>query len=100
MKLSDVLMNALLSLGLLSLSGCTKTPEWTLFYYPNSSPPTGELLTDHINGYYETLEQCQTKAHGMLRLSHSGVSGAGAYQCGHQCQFNDKSVLICQSLDQ
>lgn len=103
MKLFLAILFASLSLG---LSGCTKTPEWTLFYYPTAtSLPTKPLQTDDINGYYDTLEQCQRKAQGLQRLTGSGVSGfeasgAGVYQCGLQCEFNDKSVLVCKQLVQ
>ncbi|GIU03112.1 hypothetical protein C9I43_14890 [Shewanella morhuae] len=103
MKLSYSLANVLLVLGMLLLSGCTKTAEWTLFYYPDASAiPVMPLQAEAINGYYETLEQCQSKAHGMQRLSSSGVSGfgLGVYQCGHLCEFDDKSVLVCKTLSQ
>ncbi len=88
------------------LSGCTKTPEWTLFYYPNVAElAKTPLQTSDINGYFETLAQCQSKAHGLQRLTRSGVSGvdasgAGVYQCGQQCQLNDKSELVCKQLSQ
>lgn len=103
MKLPLVVLFASLGLG---LTGCTKTPEWTLFYYPKAiSLPTTPLQPDDINGYYDTLEQCQRKAHGLQRLTGSGVSGfeasgAGVYQCGQQCELNDKSVLVCKLLTQ
>ena len=94
----------------LGLSGCTKTPEWTLFYYPELSVlPDAPLQPDTINGYYDTLEQCQRKAHGLQRLTRSGMSGfdsdanpsgSGVYQCGQQCELNDQSVLICKQLTQ
>ncbi len=103
MKLRYVLPNALFMFGILLLSGCTKTSEWTLFYYPDMSAiPAMPLQTEAINGYYETLEQCQSKAHGMQRLSRSGVSGfgLGVYQCGHLCELDDKSVLVCKTLSQ
>ncbi|MCU8022415.1 MULTISPECIES: hypothetical protein [unclassified Shewanella] len=103
MKLSYALPNVLFGLGLLLLSGCTKTPEWTLFYYPDvSAIPVTPLQAEDINGYYDSLAQCQSKAHGMQRLSRSGVSGfgLGSYQCGHLCEFDDKSVLVCKTMSQ
>ena len=51
MKLSYALPNVLFGLGLLLLSGCTKTPEWTLFYYPDvSAIPVTPLQAEDING--------------------------------------------------
>lgn len=97
MKLRYTLPSLLLGLWL--LSGCTKAPEWTLFYYPNTdSVPENSLQVDDINGYYDTLEQCQRKALGMQRLSQS--STAGAYQCGHLCEIDANSVLVCKALSQ
>ncbi|QYJ78599.1 hypothetical protein [Shewanella acanthi] len=103
MKRCLAIRPVLLMLGILSLSGCFKTPEWTLFYYPDvSALPLTPLQTKDINGYFDTLEQCQSKAHGLQRLSSSGVSGfgLGVYQCGQQCQFDDQSVLQCKALSQ
>ncbi|MCL1090429.1 hypothetical protein L2744_12665 [Shewanella profunda] len=99
MKLSYTLPSVLL--GLLLLNGCTKAPEWTLFYYPNADVvPTESLQVDDINGYYDTLDQCQRKAQGMQRLSQSSTTGVGVYQCGHQCDFDANSVLVCKTLSQ
>ncbi|MGL4836035.1 hypothetical protein [Shewanella sp.] len=84
-------------------SGCTKTPEWTLFYYPDAdAAPTIPLQVDDIHGYYDTLEQCQRKAQGMKRLSGSSVShlGLGGYQCGQLCELDDASRLSCKTLSQ
>ncbi|MGL5046036.1 MAG: hypothetical protein ACRC6S_00205 [Shewanella sp.] len=103
MKLRYTLPQVLCGLGLWLLSGCTKTPEWTLFYYPNvSAVPVAPLQADDVNGYYDTLAQCQSKALGMQRLSRSGVSGfaLGVYQCGHLCEVDDKSVLACKTMSQ
>jgi hypothetical protein len=103
MKLNFALSSALFALGFLLLSGCTRTPEWTLFYYPDvSAIPALPLQAEDINGYYDTLAQCQSKAHGMQRLSSSGLSGfgVGVYQCGQLCEFDAKSVLVCKTLSQ
>lgn len=98
MKLSYALPSVLLGLGLLLLTGCTKAFEWTLFYYPDvSAIPTKSLRVEDINGYYDTLVQCQSKAHGMQRLSRSGL---GVYQCGHLCELDDKSILVCKTIIQ
>ncbi|MCL1071447.1 hypothetical protein [Shewanella xiamenensis] len=98
MKLPLAILFASLSLG---LNGCTKTSEWTLFYYNDvSAPPAAPLQVDDIHGYYDTLEQCQRKALGMQRLKQDDYFGAGAYQCGHLCGLDDKSALVCKSLSQ
>ncbi|WP_293631125.1 hypothetical protein [Shewanella sp. CG12_big_fil_rev_8_21_14_0_65_47_15] len=101
MKLSFAMPRLFLMLGLLFLSACTKTPEWTLFYYNDvSALPVVPLQTEDIHGYYDTLEQCQSKALGMQRLKQGDNMGAGVYQCGHLCGLDDKSVLVCKSLSQ
>lgn len=101
MKLSYAMSRLFFTLGLLLLSACTKTPEWTLFFYNDvSSLPEAPLQTEDIYGYYDTLEQCQRKAQGMQRLRQGDYFGAGAYQCGHLCGLDEKSVLVCKSLSQ
>lgn len=101
MKLSFATPRLFLTLGLLFLGACTKTPEWTLFYYNDvSALPAAQLQTEDIHGYYDTLEQCQRKAQGMQRLRQGDDVGAGVYQCGHLCGLDDKSVLVCKSLSQ
>lgn len=78
---------------LILLSGCGKTPEWTLFYYANAEAASkSELSTEDIRGYYETLEQCQRKGEGMKRLSQSKLE---TFQCGQRCQIDAEQQLIC-----
>ncbi len=62
--------------SLLLLAACSKQPQWTLFYYPDTDiqqpnrdksdvePQTVETLDRYhvIAGYYQTLQQCQDKA--------------------------------------
>ncbi|MBB1383426.1 hypothetical protein H5071_16135, partial [Shewanella sp. SR41-2] len=64
----------LLTATAILLAGCIRTPEWTLFYVADRTPiPTTIVLQDHISGYYDSLEQCQAKGAGMLRLQASSV---------------------------
>ena len=102
-----------LFLAIMGLSGCIRTPEWTLFYYADEAKkPQKTIQAEYIAGYYDTLEQCQAKAKGMLRLSgksshqmdNSQLENATAipvtldkgYQCKQLCQVNDDNVIICQ----
>lgn len=85
---------------LLSLAGCSRTPEWTLFFYPDV--PASHSVTieqssafDSIHGYYDSLELCRVKAKGMQRLA----GDKGSYQCGHLCQVTD-GQLACKTLTQ
>jgi len=80
------------------LVGCIRTPEWTLFYVADQTPvPTQIVLQDHIAGYYDSLEQCQAKGAGMLRLQASSVPAAQAFVCGEQCQVDEQQQLHCKS---
>ena len=83
------------------LSGCSRTPEWTLFYYQGQQQLPFDQHTDKavannlryeaIKGYYDTLEQCQQKAKGIEHLSETQA----VYQCGHQCQLDEHDVVEC-----
>lgn len=85
------------------LSGCTRTPEWTLFYYQGQQQlPYGHqtreadisnLRYKALQGYYDTLDQCQQKAKGLDYLTQI----QSAYQCGHQCQLED-GMLECDQM--
>ena len=98
------LINKLLlaAIGLSVAMGCTRTPEWTLFYVADN-PQNAEMAiasanmvqTEFILGYYDTLEQCQAKGTGMLRLQGSSMPAAQAFVCAQQCQVDNKQ-LSCQ----
>ncbi|CAM4273059.1 hypothetical protein SHLI107390_07525 [Shewanella livingstonensis] len=88
----------LITATLALLSGCIRTPEWTLFYVADQTPlPTHIAQQEHISGYYDSLEQCQAKGAGMLRLQASSVPTDKAFVCGEQCQIDDKQQLQCKS---
>ncbi|MCL1067511.1 hypothetical protein L2735_11950 [Shewanella olleyana] len=110
---SNVLIKVVFLLGLVSLTGCLRTPEWTLFYYADEAKkPQNPISADYIAGYYDTLEQCQLKGDGMLRLSGKSTVEIGnkalenataipvainkGYQCEQLCEVNDDNVIICQ----
>ncbi|GIU49096.1 MULTISPECIES: hypothetical protein [Shewanella] len=110
---SKVLIKIVFLLGLVSLTGCLRTPEWTLFYYADEAKkPQNPISADFIAGYYDTLEQCQLKGDGMLRLSgksyvemdNRALENATAipvaiekgYQCEQLCEVNDDDVIICK----
>ncbi|NMH65117.1 hypothetical protein [Shewanella salipaludis] len=88
----------LLWVAVACLSACTRTPEWTLFYYPERAElPADAVNPEAIAGYYEDLAQCRSKARGLLRLSDSGV---GSYLCGERCAFSEQKRLQCRSVSQ
>lgn len=89
---------SLLGLLLMAVSACSRTPEWTLFFYPElpvSHSVEIEQTTafDAIHGYYDSLELCRVKAKGMQKLA----GDKGSYQCGHLCQVTD-GQLACKTL--
>ncbi|QDE29833.1 hypothetical protein [Shewanella polaris] len=89
----------LISAAVVSLSGCIRTPEWTLFYVADQTPlPTEIAVQDHITGYYNSLEQCQAKGAGMLHLQLSSVPAEQAFVCGELCQVDEQEQLQCKSL--
>lgn len=100
-------------MAIIGLSGCIRTPEWTLFYYAEEAKkPQNPIQTEFIAGYYDTIEQCQAKAKGMLRLGGNDayamdletlenstaipVAVDKGYQCKPLCQVNDDKMIICQ----
>ncbi|WP_168926922.1 hypothetical protein [Shewanella donghaensis] len=104
-----------LFLAIIGLSGCIRTPEWTLFYYAEEAKtPQNPLQAEYIAGYYDTIDQCQAKAKGMLRLSGKNIPNMEmdadslenataipvaidkGYQCKQLCQVNDDNAIICQ----
>lgn len=88
----------LITATLVLLGGCMRTPEWTLFYVADHTPvPTKIVLQEHISGYYDSLEQCQAKGAGMLRLQASSLPAEKAFACGEQCQVNEQQQLQCKS---
>ena len=79
-------------------SGCIRTPEWTLFYVGDQTVlPMQIVQQDYIAGYYHSLQQCQAKGAGMLRLQASSLPAAKAFVCGEHCQVDDKQLLQCKS---
>ncbi|NKF52216.1 hypothetical protein G3R49_16765 [Shewanella sp. WXL01] len=85
--------------GLVSLSGCIRTPEWTLFYAGDEQQAPAQYLEQKfIAGYYDTVEQCQAKGRGLVKLKMSKLPLEQAYVCGHQCQTDDSGNMRCQQL--
>lgn len=76
---------------ILMASGCTKTPEWTLFYYAGQQSVPESDHYHAIKGYYASLEQCKKKAEGLEYLTET----AAVYQCGFQCQLDEHDVVKC-----
>ena len=65
---------SLLVVGIMLLSGCIRSPEWTLFYFADQTAEVSQPAQhQYIKGYYDTLEQCQAKGAGLLRIQ--GISG-------------------------
>jgi hypothetical protein len=96
------------------VSACTQVPQWTLFVSDTPIDMLGEeakirsevLSLSQVSGYYDTLDQCQLKAEGLLRLSAISQdvgqteSQAVHYTCASQCQRDELSVIQCQQFTQ
>jgi len=83
----------------LSLSGCIRTPEWTLFYFADAADQTDQRLQhDVIKGYYDTLEQCQAKGSGLVRIQGITVTEQVDFTCGQKCETLDNNQIDCQQL--
>ena len=77
-----------------SLTACTQSPEWTLFYYADATEiPQGAVQSKNISGYYAEVDQCLKKGAGMVKVSDSGQ---GRYQCGLQCVADQDKGLSCK----
>lgn len=90
-------------MALLGLSGCMRTPEWTLFYQTSSQgditlveDEASLLKHEYIQGYYDTLEQCQAKGAGMVKLSGIDDPHLNYFSCAQLCQSTDKNEIQCQ----
>ena len=83
----------------LSLSGCIRSPEWTLFYFADAADKTDHTLQhDVIKGYYDTLEQCQAKGSGLVRIQGVTVTEQVDFTCGQKCETLDNNQIDCQQL--
>jgi hypothetical protein len=73
-----------LTMLLLSATGCDQTADWKGWVYPN-----GAVLTDDIPiGAYPSLEECRKSARTILdRLNtyEDGEKVQGDYECGFKC---------------
>ncbi|MGL4475428.1 MAG: hypothetical protein ACRCT7_13400 [Shewanella sp.] len=85
----------LIFVGALLLTGCSQPSQWTLFYYPGVAAAPSVLEAKAIGGYYQTLEQCQSKGAGMLRLSGQNL---GVFVCALECEQTD-STVSCKQLN-
>ncbi|UCX03360.1 hypothetical protein [Shewanella glacialimarina] len=96
-NLLNKLIALTLMLSLFLLGGCIRTPEWTLFYFADATDKTDLTLKhDVINGYYDTLEQCQAKGSGLLRIQGMSMTENVDFICGQQCQTLDDNPVDCQ----
>ncbi|MCL1075218.1 hypothetical protein [Shewanella dokdonensis] len=78
--------------AILLCTACTQVPEWTLFYYPQQQQlPQTVHHYEAISGYYETLQQCEAKGHGMQLLADEPA----VFQCAHRCRLDDANVVTC-----
>jgi hypothetical protein len=100
------------------VSACTQVPQWTLFVSDTPIDTSVDILGEEtkirsevlslsqVAGYYDTLDQCQLKAEGLLRLSaisqnvEQTKSDAVHYTCASQCQLDESSVIQCQQFTQ
>lgn len=90
---------SLLVVGITLLSGCIRSPEWTLFYFAEQTAEVSQPAQhQYIKGYYDTLEQCQAKGAGLLRIQ--GISGNEKvdFVCGQQCETHDDNSISCLQL--
>ncbi|MBR9728169.1 hypothetical protein ACFOD0_09060 [Shewanella intestini] len=90
-----------LAIGVVSaLTACIQTPNWTLFYVADQQPmPTQMVKQQFIKGYYDSIEHCQAKGRGLLKLNASSVEPQQAYICGQMCVADEKTgEIACQNL--
>lgn len=85
---SCLLMIALLVAGL-QLGGCTQAGQWTLAYRDTATGSAWQY--SEVAGFYQTLEQCQAKGDGLVRLG----GDKGEYLCGSDCKA-ENGLLTCQ----
>ncbi|MCL1143675.1 hypothetical protein [Shewanella gaetbuli] len=87
------------ALATFMLTGCIKSPEWTLFYFADTPNKTDLSLNyDAIKGYYNTLEQCQAKGAGIVRIQGVEITEQVDFICGQQCQIADDNQVSCSQL--
>lgn len=97
--LSFIGIFALCAGSVVSLSGCIQTPNWTLFYVADQQEiPSNMLQRQYIAGYYSTLDQCQAKGNGLLKLAASNMAPELAFTCAELCETDEASGIIqCQN---
>lgn len=94
-------------LGLYALLGatlmaCTQAPKWTLFV--SKGGEFTALSLPQVAGYYDTLDQCQLKARGLMRLTSPLVEGndplepSKIYRCANECTVDESNQIHCQQL--
>ncbi|QYJ75079.1 hypothetical protein [Shewanella sp. FJAT-52076] len=79
---------ALVPLVVLLLGACTQADQWTLAF--RAEPSDAPWQFSEVAGHYHTLDQCQAKGDGLVRLG----GDKGHYQCGQQCEA-DQGQLSC-----
>lgn len=98
-------------LGLYALLGatlmaCTQAPKWTLFV--SKGGESTALSLPQVAGYYDTLDQCQLKARGLMRLTSPLAEGNDSletslepskiYRCANECTVDESNQIHCQQL--
>ncbi|WP_445945553.1 hypothetical protein [Shewanella sp.] len=87
------------------LAACTQAPQWTLFFTPiqgaGPEAQVSKLVVADIQGYYQTLAQCQHKAEGLMKLALIQANAPrGVYQCADECLVEADNSLNCQQVIQ
>lgn len=92
-------MRSLLALGIVLLSGCSDSADWTAFVYPDiENIPNADKVQNYTIGSYRTFEECQTAAIDRVRSNYASSQRLGDYQCGYKCSRRDDfgGLLICK----
>jgi hypothetical protein len=92
-------MRSLLAIGILLLSGCSGSADWTAFVYPDiKNIPNADKVQNYTIGNYRTFEECQTAAIDRVRSNYASSQRQGDYQCGYKCSRRDDfgGLLICK----
>lgn len=92
-------MRSLLAIGILLLSGCSGSGDWTAFVYPDiENIPNADKVQNYTIGNYRTFEACQAAAIERVRNNYAASQRQGDFQCGYKCSRREDfgGLLICK----
>ncbi|MCL2917056.1 hypothetical protein [Shewanella litorisediminis] len=82
---------ALVLITVLLVGACTQADQWTLAF--RAAPSDAPWQFSEVAGHYHSLEQCQAKGDGLVRLG----GDKGQYLCAQQCEAQ-QGELSCALL--